>query len=156
MSENFAPEEKQLIEKFINSLKEELNNPEILIEYDVTEHGKYIGSEYEIPRGNAASESWSDRMLSDTFKVSDVAFYKVIFKGKSIGQIDFVKYYCSKLLGENMSTINVTDTFPGDFFHIDEFYPGIGLQILPKVPNNIDRFFNDKKNNLLNVINKQL
>ena len=55
-----------------------------------------------------------------------------------------------------MSTINVTDTFPGDFFHIDEFYPGIGLQILPKVPNNIDRFFNDKKNNLLNVINKQL
>ena len=60
MSENFAPEEKQLIEKFINSLKEELNNPEILIEYDVTEHGKYIGSEHEIPRGNAASESWYD------------------------------------------------------------------------------------------------
>ena len=53
MSENFTPEEKQLIEKFINSLKEDLNNPEILIEYDVTEHGKYIGSEYEIPRGNA-------------------------------------------------------------------------------------------------------
>jgi hypothetical protein len=156
MSENFATEEKQLIEKFINSLKEDLNNPEILIEYDVTEHGKYIGSEYEIPRGNAASESWSDRMLSDTFKISDVAFYKVIFKGKRIGQIDFAKYFCSKILGENISTINVTDTFPGDFFHIHEFYPGIGLQIRTKNSNDIDQFFNDKKNNLLNVINNQL
>jgi hypothetical protein len=100
MSENFATEEKQLIEKFINSLKEDLNNPEILIEYDVTEHGKYIGSEYEIPRGNAASESWSDRMLSDTFKISDVAFYKVIFKGKdkSISLNIFVQKFLVKIL----------------------------------------------------------
>ena len=129
MNEKFSTSEKELIENFVKTLKDDLNKPGLDFKYDLLEHGNYIGLEYDIPRGNAASEKWSDRMLSDKFKVSDAAFYKIILLDKNIGRIEFVKYFCSKFLGENISTLNITDSFKGDFFHLDEFHAGIGIKL---------------------------
>ena len=154
MNEKFSTSEKELIENFVKTLKDDLNKPGLDFKYDLLEHGNYIGLEYDIPRGNAASEKWSDRMLSDKFKVSDAAFYKIILLDKNIGRIEFVKYFCSKFLGENISTLNITDSFKGDFFHLDEFHAGIGIKLDWTNSKKIHQFFNDKRNYLLKVIDK--
>ena len=154
-NKKFTHQETKLIEDFMKSLKDDLKNKKVFFEYDLSEHGRFLGSKHEIPRGNAASEKWSDRALSDTFVVTDVIFYKIISKDEKIGQIDFGKYVCTKLFGEDISTINVTNTFE-DFFLADEFHYGIGVEMDWINRKKIIQFFDDKKENLSAIITREL
>ena len=154
-NKKFTHQEKKLIEDFMKSLKDDFKNKKVFFEYDLSEHGRFLGSKYEIPRGNAASENWTDRVLSDTFVVTYVIFYKIMSEDKYIGQIDFGKYVCTKLFGEDISTLNVTNSFK-DFFHIDEFHSGIGVEMDWKNKKKIVQFFDDKKEDLTAIIAKEL
>ena len=153
MSGKFSSFEKNLIDELITSLKNDLKSKKISFEYEVVDHGRFLGEKFECPRGNAASEKWADRVLSDTFEVTDVMFIRVMKNGEKIGKIDFGKYLSKKLLSENISTINITHTF-NDFIHNDEFYPGIGVKIeSQRNYEKLRNFFNLKKQNLLDGIN---
>ena len=48
------------------------------------------------------------------------------------------------------NTINITNSFE-DYFHIDEYYPGIGI-VSERNHAKVKNFFNDKRENLSNII----
>ncbi len=150
MKGKFDISDKGYIEDFINNLKSEIKSNAVTLEYEVSDHNRYLGETYECPRGNAASEKWSDRMLSDTFEITDTIFYNVIKNEKKIGQIYFIKYLSKKILSEDINTINITNSFE-DYFHIDEYYPGIGI-VSERNHAKVKNFFNDKRENLSNII----
>ena len=130
--DQFDITEKDLIENFINKATKESVKKEISFKYDLYEK-KHVDEKFVCPRGNAAADKWSDRVLSDTFYVTDMISYEIKKKDKKIGNVHFVRYVCSKLIGEDIVTINVTHNMK-DYFHFYEFYPGMGIRIPKHMP----------------------
>ena len=94
--------DKQLIDDFIKKIIENnLANKNFSFEYDLTDYDnkRLIGTTYDCPRGNAASEKWSDRVLSDTFTLVDIITYKINSNSNKIGHLMFQKYESKKFLG---------------------------------------------------------
>ena len=148
--------DKELINDFIKQInKIDIENKNISFEYDLTDYDnkRLIGKTYECPRGNAAAEKWSDRVLSDTFTLVDIINYKLNSNGSKIGHLMFQKYECKKIFGENISTININNSIE-DFYSVDEFYPGIGAEV--KSRQKIKRFFDDKREYLTRIIKKKI
>ena len=65
----------------------------------------------------------------------------------------FQKYECKKILGENISTVNINNSI-SDFYSVDEYYSGIGVNVKDK--EKIKNFFEDKRNHLAKVILKKI
>ena len=149
--------EKQLINEFIKQIEKiDLKNKNISFEYDLTYDNKsVIGTKYECPRGNAASEKWSDRILSDTFTLIDLIIYKLNSNSSQFGHLMFQKYECIKILGQNISTINIHNSIE-DFFSIDEYYSGIGIEVKNNNQTIVKRFFDEKSEHLARIIKKKL
>jgi len=134
MSESeFEYEEKTLIKDFIKKISKECLIKHISFNYDLYEK-RYVGNKYDIPRGNASADKWSDRVFSDDFFIEDMISYEIIKKKKKLGNVHFIRYVCSKFLGEDIVTINIKHTMNDDYYHIYEFYPGIGIRILKYMP----------------------
>ena len=152
----FDTANKQLINEFIKNINEnELKDKKVNFEYDLTDYDnkRLIGTTYECPRGNATSEKWSDRVLSDTFTLVDIINYKLNYDNILLGHLMFQKYECKKILGENISTVNINNSI-SDFYSVDEYYSGIGVNVKDK--EKIQNFFEDKRNHLAKVILKTI
>ena len=148
--------DKKLIDDFIKKINEnELVKNNISFEYDLTDYNNktLIGTTYDCPRGNAASEKWSDRVLSDKFTLVDIITYKINSNSSKIGHLMFQKYECKKIFGEDISTINIHNSIE-DFFSGDEYYIGIGVE--SKSRQKITNFFDDKRDHLAYVIKKNI
>ena len=126
--DKFGTTEKDLIENFIKKANKECIKKKISFKYDLHDT-IYVDQKFVCPRGNAAADKWSDRVLSDTFYVTDMICYAIEKNNKKIGSVYFVKYVSSKLVGADIVTINVTQTIE-PYFHIYEYYPGIGVRFL--------------------------
>ena len=75
MSESeFEYEEKTLIKDFIKKISKECLIKHISFNYDLYEK-RYVGNKYDIPRGNASADKWSDRVFSDYFFIEDMIIY---------------------------------------------------------------------------------
>ena len=152
----FDTANKQLINEFIKNINQnELKDMKVNFEYDLTDYDnkRLIGTTYECPRGNATSEKWSDRVFSDTFTLVDIINYKLNYDNTLLGHLMFQKYECKKILGENISTVNINNSI-SDFYSVDEYYSGIGVNVKDK--EKIQNFFEDKRNHLAKVILKTI
>ena len=148
--------DKQLIDDFIKKIIENnLANKNISFEYDLTDYDnkRLIGTTYDCPRGNAASEKWSDRVLSDTFTLVDIITYKINANSNKIGHLMFQKYESKKIFGEDISTVNINNSI-SDFYSVDEYYSGIGVDV--KNRHKAKSFFDDKRDHLARVILKKI
>ena len=152
----FDTANKQLINEFIKNINEnELKDKKVNFEYDLTDYDnkRLIGTTYDCPRGNSTSEKWTDRMLSDTFTLVDIITYKLHHKNSLIGHLMFQKYESKKLIGEDISTLNIYNSIQ-DFYSADEYYPGIGVKIDSK--KQMDEFFEIKREHLGSIILKKI
>ena len=152
----FDANDKQRISNFIIKINEvELKDKNINFEYDLTDYDnkRLIGTTYDCPRGNSTSEKWTDRMLSDTFTLVDIITYKLHHKNSLIGHLMFQKYESKKLIGEDISTLNINNSIQ-DFYSADEYYPGIGVKIDSR--KQIDEFFEIKREHLGSIILKKI
>jgi len=148
--------DKQLIDDFIKKIIENnLANKKVSFEYDLTDYDnkRLIGTTYDCPRGNAASEKWSDRVLSDTFTLVDIITYKINANSNKIGHLMFQKYESKKIFGEDISTVNINNSI-SDFYSVDEYYSGIGVDV--KNRHKAKSFFDDKRDHLARVILKKI
>ena len=102
--EKFTAQEIELIEDFLNDAKNTSKNKKL--DFTSLSGSLYKGS-YDIPRGNAASENWGDRILSDNFKMSDRITFKILVGNEHIDTIDFSKNISKKILGKDIITIEI-------------------------------------------------
>ena len=102
--EKFTAQEIKLIEDFLNQAKKKSKN--VKLDFMTLPGILYKGS-YDIPRGNAASENWGDRILSDNFKMSDRITFKILVDNEHIDTIDFSKNISKKILGKDIITIEI-------------------------------------------------
>ena len=102
--EKFTAQEIKLIEDFLNQAKKKSKN--VKLDFMSLPGILYKGS-YDIPRGNAASENWGDRILSDNFKMSDRITFKILVDNEHIDTIDFSKNISKKILGKDIITIEI-------------------------------------------------
>ena len=122
----FTFDEKKMIDDFINDKKFKT----FTFKHDIfIAESIYTRPKITLDRGNATSENWSDRMLSDDFVVSDCLVYKVHKKTKHYNSLYFLKYFSKKMLSKDIITICIDwDNNKSHYFHNFEFYPGIGIR----------------------------
>ena len=121
--------DKQLIDDFIKKIIENnLANKNISFEYDLTDYDnkRLIGTTYDCPRGNAASEKWSDRVLSDTFTLVDIITYKITIDMSAKDPVYTNNY--AVILEPTIHRLNIDQL--GKLFNQPAYFPkGINVSI---------------------------